>query len=257
MTAPTIHSFGHGFHHIRGSFRIGGVVDVGTQCSLVEMGAGRWVFLDSYTLTRAVLEEVLRLTDGGAKVSAILNLHPYHTVHCEWMHRTFPRARLFGTARHREKLPHLPWEAEGCEGEVLAREFGSALQFSVPRGVDFICENDRVHFASVLAFHPGSGTIHVDDTLSAIRLPGPLGRLPQSGRIDFHPTLRLALRREAGAADAFRDWVFELGADWHAARRLAAAHNIVVELRQDFPEQLGAALGRVTRLLDKHRSRWG
>lgn len=199
----------------------------------------------------------MRLTDGGAKVGAIINLHPYHTVHCEWMHRTFPQAVLYGTARHREKLPHLPWHEEDCAGSVLAETFAPHLRFSVPRGVDLITENDRVHFASVLAFHPASGTIHVDDTLSRMELSFPLSSLPQAGRLDFHPTLRLALRKEPGAADAFRDWVFELGIEWHEARRLATAHNSVVTFRGDFPDRLGEALGRVTPLLDRHRATYG
>lgn len=253
----TITDFGRGFHHIRGTFRVGGVVDVGTHCSLIELPDGGCVFLDSYTLTSGVLEETMRLTDGGRRVRAILNLHPYHTVHCEWMHRTFPHAALHGTARHRDKLPHLPWHPSGCEGEALAQAFGPHLRFSVPRGVDLVCESARVHFGSVLAFHPASGTIHVDDTLSRVELPFPLSALPQSGRLDFHPTLHLALRREAGAADAFRDWVFNLGTEWRDARRLAAAHNSVVEFAGDFPERLGEALGRVTPLLERHRARHG
>lgn len=255
--ADSITDWGNGFHHIRGTHRLGGLVDVGTHCSLVKLDDGAFVFLDSYTLTGTALEEVMRLTDGGAKVRAILNLHPYHTVHCEWMHRTFPQASLFGTLRHRHRLPRLPWQVEGCEGEELARMFGSDLRFSVPRGVELVCANERVHFGSVLAFHPASGTIHVDDTLNCVRLPFPLSRLPQSGRIDFHPALPGALRHEAGAADAFRDWVFDLGVDWHAARRLAAAHNSVVELNGGLPERLGEALGRVTRVLDGHRARYG
>lgn len=253
----SITDFGHGLHHIRGSFRIAGLVDVGTHCSLVELPGGGFVFLDSYTLDGSVLQEVMRLTDGGTRVRAILNLHPYHTVHCEWMHRTFPQAVLYGTARHRSQLPHLPWHEEDCAADVLTQAFGPHLRFSVPRGVDLITQNDRVHFASVLAFHPASGTIHVDDTLSVVALPAPLSRLPQHRRLDFHPTLHLALRNEAGAADAFRDWVFEFGAAWHDARRLAAAHNSVLELRGDFPERLGEALGRVTPLLERHRARHG
>ena len=32
----TLTDFGDGFHHIRGSFKLGGVVDLGTHCALVE-----------------------------------------------------------------------------------------------------------------------------------------------------------------------------------------------------------------------------
>ena len=84
---------GNGFWTVRGSLRIGGVFDVGTQCSLVRLANGNFVFLDSYTLTDAIRAEVDALTDGGARVEAIINVHPFHTLHCEWMHRAFPQAK--------------------------------------------------------------------------------------------------------------------------------------------------------------------
>ncbi|WP_228243560.1 hypothetical protein [Porphyrobacter sp. GA68] len=254
-----ITDFGHGFHHIRGQHRIGGLVDVGTHCSLVRLADGGAVFLDSYTLPGDILAQVRRMTANGADVRAILNLHPFHTVHCEWMHRTFPDARLYGTRRHRDRLPHLPWDDVLCEEDGLAERFGADLNFSVPGGVDLVCEKENVHFASVLAFHPGSGTIHVDDTLSCVQLPGPLRGLPlpMTGSLRFHPTLASALKPEPGAADAFTAWAYDLGADWHDARRVATAHNSVVELHGDFPERIGEALGQVQPVLARHRRRHG
>lgn len=255
----SITDFGNGFHHIRGTHQLGGLVNVGTHCSLVELADGGFVFLDSYTLTGGILSEVMQLTDGGAKVRAILNLHPYHTVHCEWMHRTFPQAKLYGTLRHRHKLPNLPWEEAPCESHKLAELFGPDLQFSVPRGVELVCEKESVHFGSILAYHTASKTIHVDDTLSYVRLPGPLDVLPvpMLGRLAFHPALPGALKREAGAVDAFVEWTYELGITWHDARRVAAAHNSVLDLQGDFPERLGEALGRVQPVLERHRRRYG
>lgn len=250
--------FGEGFWHFRGQHRIGGVVNVGTHCALVALPDGGHLFLDSYTLPADALAEARRLTDGGRSVRAILNLHPFHTIHCRWMHQTFPEARLFGTARHREKLADLPWEDEGCEGDVLGQQFGAVLDFSVPDGVHMVCRSEGVHFASVLAFHRASGTVFVDDTLNALALPFPLSALPLAGRVDFHPTLVGALKAEAGAANSFAEWARNLGADWHEARRVAAAHNSVAELAPGtFPEAIGAALGRVRPVLAAHRARHG
>ena len=62
---------GDGFWTVRGSFRIGGFFDVGTQCALVRLASGKFVFLDSYTLTDEIRAEVDALTDGGAKVEAV------------------------------------------------------------------------------------------------------------------------------------------------------------------------------------------
>ena len=41
------------FLNIRGSFKVGGLIDIGTQCSLVRRASGRFVFLDSYALSAA------------------------------------------------------------------------------------------------------------------------------------------------------------------------------------------------------------
>ena len=249
--------FGEGFWHFRGRHRVAGLVNVGTHCALVALPDGGHVFLDSYTLPGDALAEARRLTDGGRSVRAILNLHPFHTVHCRWMHQTFPEARLFGLARHREKLPDLPWDDEGCDGDALSDLYGAVLNFSVPRGVHMVCRREGVHFASVLAMHRASGTLFVDDTLNVVALPFPLSRMGLAGRVDFHPTLAGALREEAGAADAFADWARDLGAEWHTARRVAAAHNSVAELAPgSFPETIGAALGRVRPVLEKHRARY-
>jgi len=51
-----IHSIGDDFWNIRGSFRIGKVIDVGTQTSLVRRGNGKFIFLDAYTLDGAALK---------------------------------------------------------------------------------------------------------------------------------------------------------------------------------------------------------
>ena len=249
---------GNGFWTVRGSLRIGGVFDVGTQCSLVRLANGNFVFLDSYTLTDAIRAEVGALTDGGARVEAIINVHPFHTLHCEWMHRAFPQAKLYGTARHLEHLPDLPWESLRCEDDALAQHYADDFAFSVPRGVVLVSDDESVHFSSVLMLHRASGTLHVDDTFVYLRKGFPLNLLPFTGRLGFHPTLAKALEPRAGAADAFRDWAIGLGVDWADTRRIAAAHNAVLELdAKQLPDLIGAALGRVKPVLDAHRGQYG
>ncbi|MCA0977892.1 hypothetical protein LCM19_05910 [Qipengyuania flava] len=249
---------GENFWMIRGDLRIAGMLNVGTQCSLVRLESGKFIFLDSYTLDDETLAEVNRLTNGGQDVSAIVNLHPYHTLHCEWMHSAFPQAKLYGTRRHETELPDLPWQNTYCETEGFSEIIGPELRFSTPDGTRLVCEDDTVHFASVLAYHPQSGTIHVDDTLSRLKLPFPLSLLPMSGRIAFHPSLEKSLQPEAGAADRFREWAIRLGTDWAEARHLTMAHNTEVDLKPDgFAEVIGEALGRVKPVLDKHREQYG
>lgn len=252
---------GPGFWSIRGSFKLAGLIDIGTQAALARLADGRFVILDSYTLTPEVLTEVERVTGGPDRVAAIVNLHPFHTLHCRAMHAQFPSAKLYGTARHKARFADLPWEAPTSDDPALWPEFGPDLVFSVPRGVTFIPENENLHFASVLAWHVPSATIHVDDTLGSMP-PGRIGRaLGRRTRISFHITLPKVLERRAGAAEAFRDWATELAATWGAAHTLCAAHNAVLDAGQLGHETLEAAirdaLARVEPKLAAHARKYG
>lgn len=244
---------GNGFWNARGSFKIAGVIEGGTQASLVALPNGNFLWLDSITLTGDALEGAMRLTDGGKKVEAILNLHPFHTLHCEWASVHFPNATLYGSGRHKRKVPSVDWADENVESETVATRYGVTLRFSLPRGVDYISANQNVHFSSLLAFHPASGTVHSDDTLSYSKLPFPISLLKRQTPIFFHPTLRKALERRPGAAADFRDWAHELGRDWSKARRVCAAHNGICELPEtDFRAQVERALERVEPTLARH-----
>jgi len=249
------------FWNIRGSFKAAGVVDVGTQVSLVRRDSGRFVFLDSYTLGGEVLREVEALTRGGKDIEAIINLHPFHTVHVKSMHRLFPDAELYGTTRHESLFPDLPWAGMFTEEQALHERFAGDLAFSVPCGVDFVSENPHVHFSSVLAFHRGSATIHSDDTFNYVRLPFPLNMTPMHDTVSLHPTLAKALEKRAGAASDFRDWAAGLIEDWKDAENLCAAHTATLLGRENrgdsLHDRLRAALDKVAPVLRRHEERYG
>jgi hypothetical protein len=42
------------FWNIRGEFKIGGIVNIGTHASLVRCASGKFVLLDAYTLNSAL-----------------------------------------------------------------------------------------------------------------------------------------------------------------------------------------------------------
>jgi hypothetical protein len=249
------------FWNIRGSYKIGGIIDVGTQASLVRRANGRFVFLDSYTLTSRVSREVDELTGGGENVEAILNLHPFHTVHVRKMHELFPRARLYGTARHLQRFPDLPWEEVRMEDTAVHEEFADDFDFSVPRGVDFISADEKVHFSSVLAFHRTSRTIHSDDTLMYIRMPALLRLFGLSNAVSFHPTLAKALERRPGAAGDFRAWAEQLIEGWRDAENLCAAHTAALLARENhgepIHERVRKALEKVGDTLKAHERKFG
>ena len=244
---------GNGFWNLRGDYRIGGVINVGTQASLVQRPGGRFVWLDSYTLDDRSLDQAMALTDGGKAVEAILNLHPFHTLHCEWATRTFPDAKLYGSARHKSRFPNLTWEEPNVEDSRVAELYADTFEFSLPRGVDYISADEKVHFSSLLAFHRASGSVHVDDTLSYLKLPFPISLVKRETGLFFHPTLAKALEPQASASDDFRAWAHELGERWGEAARVCTAHNGVVELpKRDFAARVSAALDKVEPTLRRH-----
>jgi hypothetical protein len=250
-----------GFWNIRGSFKIGGVVDVGTQASLIRRANGRFVFLDSYTLSGEVEREIRALTNDGKDVEAILNVHPFHTIHVKRMHQSFPAARLYGTARHVSRAPELPWEEARTEDTALHVMFAEDFDFLVPRGVDFISADENVHFSSVLVLHRASKTIHVDDTLMYIRLPKAARLLGRADVMSFHPTLGKALERRPGATRDFREWAEELAERWRDAENLCAAHTATLTAEKNrgpsIHDRVFKALGKVGKTLQAHQRKYG
>jgi hypothetical protein len=249
------------FWNIRGSFKIGGVVDVGTHVSLVRRGSGKFVFLDAYTLDDSVAHEVRELTNGGADIEAILNLHPFHTIHVRSMHEGFRNAKLYGTARHVSRFPELPWQPQLTESDELQAMFGGDFDFSVPRGVDFISSNENVHFSSVLALHRASQTIHVDDTLMYVTLPKVARLFGHADLLSFHPTLAKALEKRPRASADFRHWAEDLAARWRDARNLCAAHTAALTADGNRGASIHArilqALDKVGRTLAAHERKYG
>jgi hypothetical protein len=249
-----------GFWNIRGSFMIGGVFDLGTHASLVRRASGKFVLLDACALPEATRKWIDGQTRGGADLEAILHLHPFHTLHVRAVHEIYPHAKLYGTARHVEKLQDLPWDALRTEGAALHEAFREDFDFSVPRGTDFISKNDKLHFASVLAFHRASKTLHVDDTLLYMRLPLLL-RLFGSDVTRLHPTLDKVLEPRAGAAADFRAWARELVERTREVENLCAAHSTVLLGRHNegasISERIEAAVRKVEGKLVAHERTYG
>lgn len=259
MAGPIL-KVGDDFWNIRGSYRIGGVIDVGTHASLVRLASGKFVFLDSYTLSSAVRRDIDELTRDGKDIEAILNVHPFHTVHVRKMHKMYPQARLYGTARHLFRFPELPWADTCTENPSTHEQFASDFDFSIPRGVDFISADENVHFSSVLVYHEASGTIHSDDTLMYIGLPGLMRLFGLGDSVSFHPTLGKALERRAGAAQEFREWGNELIERWRDAENLCAAHttNLLASENsgKSIHDRLLKALDRVSNTLETHERKF-
>lgn len=250
--ADRIHPLTDDLWNIRGSFRVARVVDIGTQCTLVRLRSGGFVLLDAYTLQGDVLDRVRAHTDGGRAIEAVVHLHPFHTIHVRAVAALFPDARQFGTRRHVARAPDVRWEPVHTEDPEMHAMFAEDLAFTVPRGVDLVCADERVHFSSVLAVHHASRTLVVDDTLTYLRAP-------LVGGLRLHPTLKDALQQRPGAAGEFRAWCEALAGLCADVTQICPAH-LHLPARADRPgvvaDQIRAAAARARKVLDAHDARF-
>eukprot|EP00013_Stygamoeba_regulata_P025023 CAMPEP_0177663242 /NCGR_PEP_ID=MMETSP0447-20121125/19802_1 /TAXON_ID=0 /ORGANISM="Stygamoeba regulata, Strain BSH-02190019" /LENGTH=280 /DNA_ID=CAMNT_0019169027 /DNA_START=56 /DNA_END=898 /DNA_ORIENTATION=+ len=250
------------FINFRGSFRMFHLLNIGAQTSLVRLASGRFVLLDSYVLNDEAMDLVNSLTNNGADIEAVINLHPFHTTYCAQVAEQFPQAKLYGTQRHRDLYPNLPWEKETTDSPAFHALYSNDFLFSVPRGVDFVSDNENVHFSSVLAYHKASRTIHVDDTYMFVDLPGVVKWLGiEAKRVLFHPALSFALQKRKGAAQDFRDWATQVSHEWELAANLCAAHTATLLAEENdgdlISTRMRAALEAVEGTLKKHEDIYG
>lgn len=261
MTQPSLPSSviatGPGFWNLRGSFKLGGVLDIGTHSSLVRRQNGKFVLLDACGLTDEQQRWVDAETDGGRAIEAILHLHPFHTMWVKAAHQRYPHARLYGTGRHHRLGDGMPWQRETTDSEALHALFADDLTFSVPRGVELIPANESLHFSSVLAFHPASRTLHVDDTVTYVRLPKLLRAL-KPDVMSLHPTLAQVLERRAGAASEFRQWGLDLVKQCAGVDHLCAAHGAVLSSESgEVARRVEQAIAKVDGKLKTHERKYG
>ena len=224
MMTDEIYDLGAGFWSIRGSFIKNGILDIGVQSALIKRPSGQFIFLDSYTFTGDVRRQIMQLTDQGRAVEAVLNVHPFHTVHCRQMATDFPAATFYGSDRHRTQVPEVMWADDLVESDAVAERYPE-LKFSVPQGIDYISADQNVHASSLLVYHPASQSIYVDDTFEIP--PSKLIHAIQPN-LGLHPTTKAALKDEPNAAKEYCDWAINLAHEWRDARNFCGAHSGLV-----------------------------
>ena len=225
--ADDILNVGAGFWNVRGSFKIGGILDVGAQCSLVKLSSGKFIFLDSYELKDEVRDTVMKLTNNGQDVEAVLNVHPYHTVHCEQMAKDFPQAIFYGSRRHPQQVPAVNWSSDLVESKAVTERYPE-LEFSLPKGIYYIAPEEAVHAGSLLVYHPASKSLHVDDTFMTPPIKILDAVLPE---VLLQPDTKKALKDDPDAGKQYCDWATQLAHDWDV-RYFCAAHTHMIEFEE-------------------------
>lgn len=251
----TIKHLAENFWNVRGDFKIAHVINIGTHMSLVRKPDGRFVLIDAYEPDERDRTALMVLTDNGSLIDAVLNVHPFHTVHCKFVHEMLPHARLIGTRRHHEQTPQLDWDPARIEDVATQQQFSDLFDFSIPAGLDFVPEDESIHASSVLVRHRQSGIVHVDDTLMYLTPPSLVKLVVPEPKLRFHPKLADALQKRAGAADEFVRWANDLARDWADTRVVCAAHNGIAHLTdQTFGQAIEDALEQASDILQNHRN---
>lgn len=222
--------------------------------SLVRKPDGRFILVDAYEPDEKDRAELMGLTENGSLIDAVLNVHPFHTVYCTFIHEALPHTRLIGTRRHHEQMPHLDWDPAPIEDIATQQQFADLFDFSIPAGLEFVPDDETVHASSVLVRHRQSSIIHVDDTLMYLAPPALIQFVMPEPKLRFHPKLGDALQKHAGAADEFVIWAQDLARDWADTRVVCAAHNGIAQLTdQTFAQAIEDALAQVSETLRNHR----
>ena len=226
--------------------------------SLVRKPDGTFILLDSYELDDSDREELMALTYGGSLIKAVLNVHPFHTIHCKFIQEMLPNARLIGTRRHHNQMPDLPWDPALIEDPSTQQEFADIFDFSMPAGIDFIPEDESIHVGSVIVRHRESGIVHVDDTLMFLDVPSLVDKLLPGPKLRFHPKLAEGLEKRPGAADDYMAWAQSLARDWADTKMICAAHNGILRTSgETFADAIEEALEHVSDTLAEHRKTFG
>ena len=93
------------FWNMRGDFKIAHVINIGTHMSVVRRPGGKFVLLDSYEPAKQDLDALMTLTEGGSMIEAVLNVHPFHTIHCGFAEKLAPNCSISRSPRVSTSFP--------------------------------------------------------------------------------------------------------------------------------------------------------
>ncbi|KAL0481739.1 hydroxyacylglutathione hydrolase [Acrasis kona] len=215
-----------GFYNIRGDFRVAGLINVGTQMSLIRLSSGKYLIIDTISMCDELKIAIDKLTANGTNIEAVLATHPFHTGSFSDFYKTYPNAPYYGTPRHMKKITDVQWKGEINDCNVRGL-WSPEVEMRIPEGAEFINPAESNHFSCVFVYHRASRTIHVDDTIGFAEDPNFVMKIfgVKKGGMMFHPTIKFnGLLPHPDSPFAFRDWLKKVCEDWDFDN-LVAAHN--------------------------------
>lgn len=210
--------------------------------SFIRLENGRIVVIDTCdTSNTEINTEINLLTKNGELIEAVVATHPFHTLFFRQFYAKFPNCKYYGTPRHLEIIPDIPW-AGSVNDESIRSIWNPEIEIRIPDGADFVNVSQDNHFISAFVFHKNSKVIHVDDTIMYLDNPSCIlrccaGLKPNSMMLHVSLYQHKALIPKANSAALFKAWVDKLMVDWdfdtiataHTANKVGGAKEMLAE----------------------------
>jgi hypothetical protein len=236
-----------GFYNIRASFKVKGLIDIGTHMSLSKLSNGKFLVIDTVPFDDELKKEFDVLTNNGTNIEAVVATHPFHTLAFPPFYKMYPNLTYYGTPRHIRNQKEIIW-AGNIMNEL--NRWQPDVQMRIPEGSEFIAPQPEKtnHFNSVWVYHPSSRVLHVDDTLMYFENPSFIFKLigKKPNVIEFHPSMKYSgLYPTEEAPYQFKRWVEQILQDWdfdtvccaHIGVKQGGAHELLREaLKNAEPE---------------------
>jgi len=236
---------GPGFWNVRSSFKLKGIVDIGTQMSFIRLSNGKFLVIDTVPLSDSLKLEIDQLTDGGNKLEAVLAVHPFHTLAIGDFYRTYPNVPYYGCPRHLRRLNVIPWAGD-LNNEEIRKKWEPEIQMRIPAGAEFINPEPEAynHFICVWVYAVAARVIHVDDTINYFSNPSTIMKIvgKKPGLMEFHPSMAgPGLHPTPEAPREFQVWVQQILNDWdfdtmccaHIGNKIGGAKEALRETLED------------------------
>eukprot|EP01126_Amoeba_proteus_P063908 TRINITY_DN8870_c0_g1_i2.p1 TRINITY_DN8870_c0_g1~~TRINITY_DN8870_c0_g1_i2.p1 ORF type:complete len:287 (+),score=38.01 TRINITY_DN8870_c0_g1_i2:822-1682(+) len=247
-----------GFWNIRGRFKIFGLVNIGTQMSVIKLSNDKYLIVDTVPLDDETRDELDTLTEKGTLIEAVLATHPFHTLAFPDFFQHYPNAPYYGCPRHLRTLPQIPWVGSFDDPEIL-RKWEPEVEMRIPAGAEFVnpLPESSNHFVSVWVYSRLAKTVHVDDTVCYLSDPPMVLQLLgiKKDTLFWHTSmLGPAFYPTPEAPQDFRRWVEDLLNDWDFDNFcIAHKNNMIGGAREALREALDRVGDDLNRLSEERR----
>jgi len=245
-SGPKLVEVGKGFWNIRGSFKtFAGLIDVGTQMSIIRLSSGRFLVVDTIPLDPTLKTEIDTLTNNGKDIDAVIATHPFHTLAFPDFHTAYPHVPYYGTPRHLRNIKTIPWSGCISDPQVMTA-WSPDVEMRIPEGAEWNAPQPEAHnhFNCCWVFSPSARTIHVDDTLNYIADPPFFAKLVgvHKDQLMFHPSMTgPGLHPTEEAPLQFKAWVEQLLLEWdfdniccaHIENKIGGGHAALSQILAD------------------------